>query len=460
VGHGRDQGGLDLVQVQEAGVGLFQLGGLLAQFPRPLVDFQFQLFLVEFAFDGQGDLFRNRGHEGHVGPGILPGVPVVLHGHGPHGHSPEPQGHAEPGCGQGPEDADLLHVLQVRGFRGGEQQGHAGSEDVDGQAVLRGVADIVDGEVVVLFVGEIHELQGIGALVQEGDEEIVRVDCRVDDAVDMLVQLARVAGGVDGRGDGVQRLGGAFVEFPDGDVGVRARHAVDFSFPVAHVGAPAENPADRAVLVEHPVFHLELVHLAFQAPGVGVDGVLVVIRVDRVGPRLRQIGEFLVRIAEDFLVPLRVPDRVRRQIPVPETVVGSRDHQRVPLLALAQGLQGLLAVRDVDERADPLPAFRVQADKDVDPFADAVTGQEGESVIVRRLVPFQGPLPAAGLPPGRGFGVHEVRPLHLPGDGFRGIAREFGELGVAAQDNRVLADGGHGRARVFKQGAILVFAGA
>jgi hypothetical protein len=85
-----------------------------------------------------------------------------------------------------------------------------------------------------------------------------------------------------------------------------------------------------------------------------VDAIAIVLVHARV-PLIGAVADFLIVVAEHRLPPRRPMDLVRRQIPVPQRVVGSADRQRVALLAGAKIFDRLL-VRQV--RVDPRERHR------------------------------------------------------------------------------------------------------
>ena len=144
---------------------------------------------------------------------------------------------------------------------------------------------------------------------------------------------------------------------PLGDVRQRAGDANRRAAAIARGEAAGQHPAPLAVGVADPVLVLEVRAAARQVMVDLAAQPLDVVGVDELEPRVRPVGRELVVVAQQRLPALREVHAGRRQVPVPDPVVGGAHGDGVALLAAAEIDRRLVLAEGVADRA--LQARRV-----------------------------------------------------------------------------------------------------
>ena len=154
-------------------------------------------------------------------------------------------------------------------------------------------------------------------------------DCQLRTCTSSVWALSP-AGRVNWSGATVANLvrGDGFGLLSPSDVGLKPRHAHGLPLLVPHGQSPGENPTVSTVLVQHTVFAFKLRRLAGEVIGDLLANTIDVLRAHAIKPLKRAFADLVVFVAEHCLPARGVVDPIGRQVPVPQTIVGSADGVR------------------------------------------------------------------------------------------------------------------------------------
>ena len=140
----------------------------------------------------------------------------------------------------------------------------------------------------------------------------------------------------DAIGQARQSIG----HFAFSDVSLGTSHARGFSVAAPNANPPAKHPAVGPVLVQHAMFiFIVRRHLLEMGSEVRLYA-FNILGMDPVKPFTRSVSDFVLLVPKHGFPAGGIVQLVSLQVPVPQTVVGAENSQRIALFTLAEGFFG------------------------------------------------------------------------------------------------------------------------